>query len=111
MGIYLDKYSFFSAESERLSAREISEKVAFAADSSSLAGSGGFQSVWLEPSLSSGENYSARILGNRVEVSWSRGLEESPLTFSNINGTGLAELERGKDANFTNYGGVVSVLQ
>lgn len=111
MGVYVDKSGALADESVRLSALGIARGFARSADAVYLAGPGGFESVWLLPSLPDGQNYSIRVLGSRVEVNWTRGSVSEPLIFSNFNGTATAVLSSGNSTNLTNIGGVVYFVQ
>lgn len=111
MGIYIGKAGDFNRTAGRVEAEKISEEIASSANAVYSAGAGARSAVWLKEGMPSGENYTIRFVGNRVEVNWSGGFSESPLVFSNINGTGNATgFFRNSFLNFTNIGGGIVLV-
>ncbi|MFH0961957.1 MAG: hypothetical protein V1820_04705 [archaeon] len=111
MGVYLDKAGYLARESDALESRAIAEEFASAANSVHLSGPGALASFWLKHSLKSGENYTLRVVGNRVEANWSGGISDAALLFSNINSTGNISIVAGRETNLSDVGGVVHVFQ
>jgi hypothetical protein len=114
VGIYITKENDLRNFATELGGREVLEQFSRNANFVHLSGEGASASVWLRPSLTTGENYTLRVIGRRAELNWTypgKNLD-APLYFSGFNGSaGTVVLSAGRLTNLTNRGGVVYVAQ